>query len=201
MPLLRLSEMKLVDVLYKKLNLRNKWEGLVRKRHVQAIKRANKENPRFRLNARELSKLVCISCGPVGGADIDTIWAGAGPVKIGIYDTGFLKIGKDICINANCMILCRQNILIGDNVMLGPNVVIIDHDHDYLSVGWKNEYKTGKIEIGNNVWIGAGAVILRDTNIGDNAVIGAGTVVKGSVPANSVVYESRRLEIKEFIRQ
>lgn len=86
------------------------------------------------------------------------------------------------------MILCHESVIIGKNVMLEPNVVIIDHDHDYN--------KTGKIEIGNNVWIDAGAIILRGAKIGDNAVIGTGII-----KANFVVYESRDLKIKEFVRK
>ena len=51
--------------------------------------------------------------------------------------------------------------------------------------------------IGNDVWIGAGAVILRGTTIGDKAVIGAGSIVKGNVPAGSVFYQKRETIIKE----
>ena len=57
------------------------------------------------------------------------------------------------------------------------------------------QYKTASVEIGNNVWIGANAVILRGTKIGNNAVIAAGAVVKGIVPANSVFIQKRETKI------
>ena len=50
--------------------------------------------------------------------------------------------------------------------------------------------------IGNDVWIGAGAVILRGTTIGDKAVIGAGSIVKGDVPAGCVYYQKRETVIR-----
>lgn len=43
------------------------------------------------------------------------------------------------------------------------------------------------IVIGNNVWIGLNAIILKGTIIGDNCVIGANTVVKGEFPANTII--------------
>ena len=57
-------------------------------------------------------------------------------------------------------------------------------------------YKSSPVKIGNNVWIGANAVILRGTVIGDNCVIGAGTVVKGTFESGSVIIEHREYDIK-----
>ena len=61
-----------------------------------------------------------------------------------------------------------------------------------------NAFKNKKIIIGNNVWIGANAIILKGARIGDNAVIAAGTVVMGDVPDNSVGYNRKELEIKQY---
>ena len=58
------------------------------------------------------------------------------------------------------------------------------------------KYKTGSIEIGNNVWIGANTIILRGTKIGDNAVIAAGSIVKGEVPTGAVIVQKRVSEIR-----
>ena len=61
-----------------------------------------------------------------------------------------------------------------------------------------NAFKEKEVVIGNNIWIGANAIILRGAVIGDNAVIAAGTVVMGEVPANSVAYNRKELEIKKY---
>ncbi len=110
-------------------------------------------------------------------------------------------MGKNVSLNSFNVINCQQSISIGDDVILSPNVQIYDHDHDYACEGGiaAGKFITAPVEIGSNVWIGANCVILRGTKIGDNCVIGAGTVVKGEIPANSVVYQERnnRMKIRE----
>ena len=59
------------------------------------------------------------------------------------------------------------------------------------------KFKTAPITIGNNVWMGANALILRGTTIGDNTVVGGGTVVKGDFPANSVIIQKRTTEVRQ----
>lgn len=111
-------------------------------------------------------------------------------------DGGKLTIGNKVFFNRNCIVVCKEKITIGDNCSFGPNVCIYDHDHTFgRKKNLKNEYSLGEIIIGNNCWIGAGAIILRNTSIGDNCVIGAGSVVKGDIPDNSVVTPSRALNI------
>ena len=108
------------------------------------------------------------------------------------------RMGKNVSLNLNNMLACRQSITLGDNVMLSPNVQIYDHDHDFRAEGGvaAGRYVTAPVVIGSNVWIGANSVILRGTTIGDNVVIGAGTVVRGDIPAGSVVTQRRETEIK-----
>lgn len=105
-----------------------------------------------------------------------------------------LIIGENTSVNHGCMIVCHENIKIGNNVQLSPNVMIYDHDHDFRAQGGIKEmkYKTSPIIIGNNVWIGANSIILRGSTIGDNAVIGAGSIVKGQVPAGEVFVQKRK---------
>lgn len=118
--------------------------------------------------------------------------------KIRVRKDAVLKIGKNVSLNCNNMIVCREEIIIGDDVQLSPNVLIYDHDHDYSVVGGvkTGEYKTSPIKIGNNVWIGANAVILKGTTIGDNCVIGAGSILKGTYPQNSVIVQKRTTTTK-----
>ena len=107
---------------------------------------------------------------------------------------GELTIGDKCFFNQNVSITCKNNVTIGDRCQIANNVVIVDHDHAG-SENW-GSYVEDEVIIGNDVWIGAGAVILRGTVIGDGAVIGAGSIVKGDVPAGKVFYQKRETMIK-----
>lgn len=104
--------------------------------------------------------------------------------KIKSFKGGKIVIADRVFINQNCYIVSADEIRIGTGTSIGPNVVIVDHDHDVKSIG---NYKSSKIIIGNNVWIGANAIILRGVTIGDNSVIAAGSIVTKSV-SSSVIY-------------
>lgn len=83
-------------------------------------------------------------------------------------------------------------IKVGNNVRIASGVSFITHDvtHSMLNeIPGRGKYqeKVGCIEIGDNVFIGAGATILYDVQIGSNVIIGAGSIVNHDVPSNSVV--------------
>lgn len=98
--------------------------------------------------------------------------------------SGKINIGKGVYINRNTIINAHEQITVGDHSTIGPGVFIYDHDHDIQNRG---QYLTSPVTIGNNVWIGAGAIILRGVTLGDNSVVAAGTVVCKDVPADTVV--------------
>lgn len=120
--------------------------------------------------------------------------------KIRVRKDAECKIGKNTSVNCQNMIACREKIIIGDNVQFSPNVQIYDHDHDYRVEGGINagKYKTSPVIIGNNVWVGANVVILRGTKIGDNCIVAAGSTVKGEFSANSLIYQKRKLQVKQI---
>ncbi len=97
-----------------------------------------------------------------------------------------LKIGKNVFINFGCIIddnFCWL-VEIGDNVTLAPNVHILAHDASTKrTLGYT---KIGKVKIGNDVFIGAGTIILPGVTIDDKVVIGSGCVVTKNIPSNSV---------------
>ena len=75
----------------------------------------------------------------------------------------------------------------GDGVLFGPNVVVAVAGHPVdPDLRRKVAQFNLPVHIGNNVWIGAGAIILPGITIGDNSVIGAGSVVTKDIPANVV---------------
>ena len=103
-------------------------------------------------------------------------------------------VNSQVIIGSNCRINgayihAKKLIKIGDNCVIATGVIIIDtNGHQVKSydrtVGSDNP---DSIIIGNNVWIGLNAIILKGTEIGDNSIISAGTVVKGTIPPNTVV--------------
>ena len=135
--------------------------------------------------------------------------------KIKIDDKIYMKKGSRIGVNKggkihikscymNNIVLCISmgNIQIGKNVSIGPNTVIYDHDHAFNENGKiDNEYKIGSVVIEDNVWIGAGVIILRNTTIGKNCLIGAGTIVKGNIPNNTIVTTNREINIKKLVKK
>ena len=121
-----------------------------------------------------------------------------GGTKIKVRSGGELIIGDNVKINYNSIIVCRNNISIGEGTEFGPSVYLYDHDHDYRIGLKENKYKCAPISIGKNCWIGANTVILRGTTIGDNCVVGAGCIVKGMFAPNSIIVQKRETTIKQI---
>ena len=97
-----------------------------------------------------------------------------------------ITIGKNFYANVGCHFL--GEISIGDDVMMGPKVVIWGRDHGIM-LGKPmriQDHEYSKVDIGNDVWIGASAVILKGVQIADGAVIGAGSVVTKNIPKNAI---------------
>ena len=103
-------------------------------------------------------------------------------------DYGFnIKVGKNFYMNFDCVILDCAEVEIGDNVLCGPKVQIYTPCHPIDPAERLSGVEFAKkIKIGNNVWIGGGAIICPGVTIGDNTTIGAGSVVTKNIPANVV---------------
>lgn len=96
-------------------------------------------------------------------------------------------MGDNVYANFNLTLVDDGNIFIGDKVMFGPNVTVATANHPILpSLREKALQYNKEVHIGNNVWIGAGTVIVPGVTIGDNSVIGAGSVVTKDIPSNVV---------------
>ena len=108
-----------------------------------------------------------------------------------------LRIGNGVYFNEDAMISCKGSVKIGDGCKFGPNVKIFDNNHRFDAAnGVTDQHNAGDIFIGENCWIGANVVILKDTKIGKNCVIGAGCVVSGVIPEKSIVTQGRDLSIQ-----
>ncbi len=98
-----------------------------------------------------------------------------------------LHFGKGVYANFNLTVVDDGHIYVGDYVMFGPNVTIATANHPIQPELRRKALQYNKdVHIGNNVWIGAGAVIVPGVTIGDNTVIGGGSVVTKDIPANVV---------------
>jgi len=103
-------------------------------------------------------------------------------------DYGYnIHLGKNVFINYGCIFLDVCKIKIGDFTMIGPNTQIYTACHPIKSKERKNGIEFGKpVNIGKNVWIGGGSIILPGVKIGNNSVIGSGSVVTKDIPSNVV---------------
>jgi acetyltransferase-like isoleucine patch superfamily enzyme len=115
-------------------------------------------------------------------------WIGHGS-KIRCHE-GAVSIGAKTVLGQECTISAFQHVSIGRECVIADRVMLIDFDHGMVEVDrpvrLQGIYKRD-VRVGNNVWIGYGACILRGVTVGDNAVIGTNAVVTGDVPANAVV--------------
>lgn len=98
---------------------------------------------------------------------------------------GVLKIGEFSHINPSCLIDYRGGLEIGNGVSISHRVMLITGGHDVQSGDFREENRP--IKIGDHVWVGAGATVLKGVEIGDGAVVAAGAVVTKNVSPFSVV--------------
>jgi len=98
------------------------------------------------------------------------------------------SLGHRFYANTGCVVLDSAPVTIGHRVLLGPAVQLLAATHP-LEPGLRAqglEYAE-PVAVGDDVWLGGGAIVLPGVTIGDRAVVGAGSVVTRDVPANAVV--------------
>lgn len=119
-----------------------------------------------------------------------------------------ISIGARSYLNVNCFLQDCATIELGENCLVGPAVQIctashplkrerrIQHPDDPRGAPYVTSARP--IRIGNDCWIGAGAIVLGGVTIGDGAVIGAGSVVTKSIPSNTVALGSPCHPVREI---
>lgn len=115
-------------------------------------------------------------------------------------DCGYnIEIGENFYSNHNCVILDCAKVVFGDNVFIAPNCCFSTAGHP-IDAKQRNqglEYAY-PITVGNDVWIGAGVVVLPGVTIGDNTVIGAGSVVNRDIPSGVIAVGNPCKPIREI---
>jgi maltose O-acetyltransferase len=104
-------------------------------------------------------------------------------------DYGYnIYAGESVFFNYNCVLLDVMPIRIGSNVMFGPAVQLYTATHPTDAGERRKGPELAKpITIGDDCWIGGGAIIFPGVTVGDRCVVGAGAVVTKNIPADTIV--------------
>jgi maltose O-acetyltransferase len=98
-----------------------------------------------------------------------------------------ISIGTGTFVNYRCVFLDVVEIAIGATCQIGPGVQLLTADHPIDPRARRDGWESGRpIVVGDNVWLGGGAIVCPGVTIGDNTVVGAGAVVTRDLPADVV---------------
>ena len=162
-------------------------------------------------SAQVFKKLVSKKPGAVIFGKHVSVYAGC---SFAVGEYGKCTVADFTLLNG-ALVMAEERIDIGSHCLISWNVGIADSDFHPLEPAqrlidaqalapfFKNrpprpKLKTAPVKIGDNVWIGMGAVILKGVTIGDNSVVAAGAIVTKSVPANSIVAGNPAEVVKKF---
>jgi len=94
-----------------------------------------------------------------------------------------MKLGKNVYINHNLIMMSLGGITIDDGVMIGPGISLLTVNHDPHDI---RIVMTKPIRIKRNAWIGGNVRILPGVTIGENAIVGTGAIVTKDVPDRAI---------------
>lgn len=120
-------------------------------------------------------------------------------VGVRVTEGAKLSIGDHTYINRSASIDCTQEITIGDYCAISDNVQILDSDFHPVTYNGETSAMSKPVHIGNHVWIGRSAIILKGVTIGDGAIVGAGSIVTRDVPPGCLVAGNPARVIKENV--
>jgi acetyltransferase-like isoleucine patch superfamily enzyme len=106
-----------------------------------------------------------------------------------------VEIGRNTYLNRRTEVFCSRRVRIGADCAVGWDVLIADSDQHSID----GRDPVAPIEIGDHVWIGAGAKILKGVSIGNGAVVAAGSIVAHDVPPGALVGGVPAVTIREHV--
>lgn len=110
-----------------------------------------------------------------------------------------IAIGARTFANYGLVALDVAEITIGDDVQIGPNVQLLTPTHPVEPGPRRDKWESAEpITIGDNVWLGGGAIVCPGVTIGENTVVGAGAVVVKDLPANVVAVGNPARVVREI---
>ncbi|MDO8541027.1 MAG: acyltransferase [Opitutaceae bacterium] len=143
-------------------------------------------------------------CRVAAGARVARTWLGRGCGTIVLGDScdirrnvvieswgGDIRCGRNVFIGPHAVIYGHGGVEIGDDVLISMHVCVLSSNHGIPRHGRTIRSEPDvlrRTQIGRDVWIGAGAVILGGVTIGDGCVIGAGAVVTKPLPSHAIAY-------------
>jgi acetyltransferase-like isoleucine patch superfamily enzyme len=123
-------------------------------------------------------------------------------VEIGVWGRepgqGRIEIGDYVLMSPGSRLSASDEIVIGDSVMLANGVYITDSDWHTIHDRTVRDERVTPVHIGDNVWLGDHATVLKGVTIGQNSVIAARAVVTRDVPANVVVAGNPARVVREL---
>lgn len=162
----------LTGALYDALDPQLSAERLRARRLLRAFNASAPEDPGER--ERLLRELI-----PAAGGDLS--------IEAPFYCDygGQITLGDRVFFNFNCVILDVAPVRIGSGVLFGPGVQVYAATHPLHAADRRSGLEAGRpVTIGDEVWIGGGAIVCPGVRIGDRSVIGAGSVVTRDIPAD-----------------
>jgi acetyltransferase-like isoleucine patch superfamily enzyme len=124
--------------------------------------------------------------------------------EIGAERGGVLEIGDGVFINQGATIAAQRHITIGRNTQIGDFAAV--YDSNYHRIDPEHPVRCAPVVIGENVWIGRGALVLPGSTVGDHTVVAAGSIVNGDLPprvlaAGNPAQVVKKLEIPDGWRR
>jgi maltose O-acetyltransferase len=102
-----------------------------------------------------------------------------------------IRFGARVFVNFGLVVLDVATVTIGDDVQIGPNVQLLTATHPLDAGLRRDRWESARpIAVGDNAWLGGGAIVLPGVSVGRDAVVGAGAVVTRDVPDGAVVVGS-----------
>jgi len=189
------------------LSARERFAELVQRSRVLKY-RALSDCQRLSGSPRIVQPVLFLGSGAIHiGADVEFGWS-----RSTLFYSGYchveastpeaaIVIGDGVQINNNAFIKSEgPGILIGARALIGSCVEIFDSDFHDLHPDRRRggQPRMGRVELGENVFVGDGAKILKGVSVGANSVIGAGSVVTTSIPANAIAAGNPARVVREI---